>query len=494
MRKTAFFTALNFYRWLPPIVGLASFVASLWALMVYAPNFAAAVAHTQSDKLVTAILAVVAALISQSTATATGVLITRHLRWKSDQINVAFDSMTQGLSMFDGAERLVVCNSQYYEMYGLTSDDVKPGSTLSEVLAKRVAKGSFDLDPHQYRREFLDAYHDGRTTIKEVKSTGGRLLLVTNHPIKGGGWTTTHEDITERRKAEQERIGMAQQEQRRAALESAISEFRDRSEKLLESVTVNAVEMRSTAESLFGASDDTSQRAEDAAKTSNLTSLNVQSAAIAVEQLLSSISEIGRQLDQAAGVVRVASEESQVTNQDIGILAKATQRIGDVTKLIRDIAAQTNLLALNATIEAARAGEAGRGFAVVAAEVKSLAVQTATATEEISRQIAEVQNSTDRAVGAIGRITQRMQEIDGYTSGIAAAMQQQSAATSEISQNVMCATDSAKQIELALGKLAGTTVDTRQSAHKALTTSESVENTAAQIRVEVESFLTKVAI
>ena len=476
------------------VIGLASFAASFWALIAYASDLTAAVAHTQSDKIVTAILAVVAVLISQGAATSMAILITRHLRWKSDQISIAFDGMTQGLSMFDGAERLVVCNSQYYEMYGLTSEDVKPGSTLSEVLAKRVAKGSFDLDPHQYRSEFLAAYKEGRTTVKEVNSTGGRLLLVTNHPIKGGGWTTTHEDITERRKTEQERIGMAQQEQRRAAIESAIAEFRSRSESLLKTVTVSAGEMRATAASLFGESGDTSQRAESAVQTSNATSANVQSAAIAVAELSSSISEIGRQLGQAAGVVRTAADESQVTNQDIGLLAKAAQRIGDVTNLIRDIAKQTNLLALNATIEAARAGEAGRGFAVVASEVKSLAVQTAMATEEISSQIAEVQNSTDRAVGAIGRITQRMQEIDGYTTGIAGAMQQQSAATSGISENVTCAADSVRQIVSALSELAGTTVETRQSAHRALTASESVEKTAAEIRVETESFLTKVAI
>ncbi len=130
----------------------------------------------------------------------------------------------------------------------------------------------------------------------------------------------------------------------------------------------------------------------------------------------SSIAEIGRRLNQTTEVVRVAVEEAQVTNQDIGALAQGARKIGDVTKLIRNIAGQTNLLALNATIEAARAGEAGRGFAVVASEVKSLAVQTAKATEDISSQILEVQNSTDKAVEAIGRIAHRMQEIDKYTS------------------------------------------------------------------------------
>jgi methyl-accepting chemotaxis protein len=262
----------------------------------------------------------------------------------------------------------------------------------------------------------------------------------------------------------------------------------------LETVNVSAVEMRSTAASLFSASDAASQRADNAVQTSNTTSVNVQSAAIVVGELSNSISEIGRQIGQAAGVVRTATDESQVTNQDIALLAKAAQRIGDVTKLIRGIAEQTNLLALNATIEAARAGEAGRGFAIVASEVKSLAVQTATATDEISSQIAEVQNSTDRAVTAIGRIMQQMHEIDGHTTAIAGAMEQQSAATSGISENVTCAASSAQQIGAALSELAGTTVETRQSAHRALTASESVERAAAEIRIETENFLAKVAI
>jgi methyl-accepting chemotaxis protein len=252
--------------------------------------------------------------------------------------------------------------------------------------------------------------------------------------------------------------------------------------------------MRATAASLFDTSDHTSRRAESAVQTSHATSASVQSTAVAAEELSHSISEIGRQLSQTSDVVRVAVDEARVTNQDIGLLAQAAQKIGDVTKLIRNIAAQTNLLALNATIEAARAGEAGRGFAVVAAEVKSLAVQTAAATEEISSQIAEVQNSTGRAVGAIGRITQRMQEIDNYAATVSGSVQQQSAATSEISQNVTGAADSAKLIASVLSVLAGTAVETRQSAHNTLTASESVEKAAAEIRIEVERFLAKVAV
>ena len=217
--------------------------------------------------------------------------------------------------------------------------------------------------------------------------------------------------------------------------------------------------MRSTATSLFSASGHTSQRAENAVQKSNEAEANVKTAAIAVDELSNSIMEIGQRLNQTADVVRLAVGEAHATNQDIDALAQAAQKIGDVVKLIRDIAGQTNLLALNATIEAARAGEAGRGFAVVASEVKSLAVQTAKATEDISSQILQVQNSTGKAVEAIGRIAHRMREINNHTSAVAASVQQQTAATGEISQNVTSAADGAKLIVTVLSEVAGATTE-----------------------------------
>ena len=132
--------------------------------------------------------AVLAALTGQIASGVVNALARRRLERMTEQMRTAMNSMTQGLSMFDAAERLVVCNAQYYTMYNLTPADVTPGSTLSEVLAKRKAKGSFSLDPQRYREDFLVAYKTGRTTVTEVKSTGGRLYMITNHPIKGGGW------------------------------------------------------------------------------------------------------------------------------------------------------------------------------------------------------------------------------------------------------------------------------------------------------------------
>src|SRR5262249_15463735 len=158
-------------------------------------------------------------------------------------------------------------------------------------------------------------------------------------------------------------------------------------------------------------------------------STNVQTVASAAEELNASIGEIGRQVTQSAQIAGKAVSEAERTQATVRSLADGAQKIGDVVKLINDIAGQTNLLALNATIEAARAGEAGKGFAVVASEVKSLATQTAKATEEIAAQIGAIQNATGDAVGAIDGIGKTIAELSHIATAIASAVEEQGAAT-----------------------------------------------------------------
>ncbi len=177
----------------------------------------------------------------------------------------------------------------------------------------------------------------------------------------------------------------------------------------------------------------------------------MQTVAAAAEELSSSISEISRQVGQSAEIGRKAVDEARHTNDDVQGLADAAQKIGDVVSLITDIAGQTNLLALNATIEAARAGDAGKGFAVVASEVKSLATQTAKATEEIATQIAGMQEATTSAVEAIKRIG----EIDEIATSIASAVEQQGAATQEISRNAQQAAAGTQEVNGNIGGLDG---------------------------------------
>jgi len=252
--------------------------------------------------------------------------------------------------------------------------------------------------------------------------------------------------------------------------------------------------MRSTAGTLLGSSDQTSQRAESAVQAFHKASTNVETAAVAADELSQSISEISRQLTHTSDIVRLATDEARATDGEIAGLATGAKKIGDVIKLIRNIAEQTNLLALNATIEAARAGEAGRGFAVVASEVKSLAVQTAKATEDIANHILGVQNSTSGAVEAIRQIAARMQEINQYTSAVAAAVEQQNSATGEISHNVASAATGTAHVVVVLGAVAGAATETRASAEVVRDASETVETAVANLRHEVEDFLAKAAV
>ena len=427
-------------------------------------------------------------------AAAAAVLLgARRMRIRNVHTRIALDNMSQGLCMFDRNERLVVCNAPYRQMYHLSEVSTALGTTLVDLLGHRAATGTFSGDVAAYCTQLKASLADGKTTSREIPQDDGRVISAVNRPMQGGGWVATHEDVTARRAAERERLGLQQQETRRAAIEQAILAFRQRVEDHLRTVADSARTMRSTAATLLANSEQTASSSDGAVDASNEASINVETAASAADELASSIGEIGRQLASTATIVRDAVGEAQDTNAQIATLAIAADKIGDVIKLIRAIAGQTNLLALNATIEAARAGDAGKGFAVVAAEVKSLAVQTARATEDISALIKSVQGATAGAVGAIGRIATRMREIDGCATAVSTSVEQQSAATAEISQNVTGAADGAKLVVSVLADVAGAAGETRRSANEVLTASEVVEAAAAELRSEIEGFLARVA-
>jgi len=475
-------------EWRPiALVGLAGFVFAFMLLRLFFPI---GVWLGYSGIEAPLICAIAAAALSVTLA---GLAMTRLLHVQNRRLRAALDNMSDGLCMFDDKEYLVVCNRRYRELYDLPPEVAKPGRTLTNLLDYRIAHGSFTRDREQYRQEITAAMREGRTTHAEVTSEAGRTISIDNRPLPGGGWVATHDDITERRQAERERASMQEQQQRRALVEQAISAFRPRVEEHLRSVGDGAQAMRATAATLFASSGQTSQSAEGAVGASNEASTNVETAAVAADELAGSIAEIGRQLSLTTEVVGKAVNEAKSTNEQIARLAQAAQKIGDVIKLIRAIAGQTNLLALNATIEAARAGEAGKGFAVVASEVKSLAVQTAKATEDISKLIAAVQGSTGSAVSAIQRIAARMQEIDSCAGAVSAGIDQQNAATAEISQNVASAAGGAKLVVAVLAEVAGAATETRQSAEQMLTAAQAVESAAAELRQEVEGFLARVA-
>ena len=403
------------------------------------------------------------------------------------------DNLPQGLCVWSPNGRLILCNEPYIRMYDLSAHLTRRGVSLRDLIDHRIKVGSFTGNRDQYIADLLTNVSKGKT-VSRIREDHGRFISVSNRPTGDGGWVATHEDVTEQRLAELQHSSMKELEARRTEIEGAIAAFRERVESVLKSVSDAGQTMQSTAVDLLGSSEQATQRAQSAVQASREASANVATAATTATELSASIGEMGQQLTRAAKVVRVSANEAEATNQQIAGLADAAQKIGDVVQLIRDIAEQTNLLALNATIEAARAGEAGRGFAVVASEVKSLAVQTSKATEEIASQILAVQGSTATAVDAIRNIAGRMREISDYTSAVTASVEQQNAATSEISQNVAGAAQGSETVVAVLGDLAGAATATRGSVETVLTASRSVESAVARLRSEVETFLGKVAV
>ncbi len=273
----------------------------------------------------------------------------------------------------------------------------------------------------------------------------------------------------------------------------ALREHADRFEQtikgMVEIVASAATQLQSTARTMEGTANSTSQRATVVASAAEDASANVQTVAAAAEELSASIAEISCQVSQSTDTANGAVAEAEKTNDQVQGLAEAAQKIGEVVSLINDIASQTNLLALNATIEAARAGEAGKGFAVVASEVKNLANQTAKATEEISAQITGIQNATQDAVHAIQGIGSTIGEISESSSAIAAAVEEQGAATQEIARNVEQASSGTTEVTTNINEVTQQATETGNAASQVLEAAGELASQAEKLSTEVSSFL-----
>jgi methyl-accepting chemotaxis protein len=250
--------------------------------------------------------------------------------------------------------------------------------------------------------------------------------------------------------------------------------------------------LSATAGELREAAGGTKRRAGDVAAAAGQTTANVQTVAAASEELSGSVREIARQVADSAAAASSAVTQAETTNATVAALAEAASKIGDVVKLISDIAGQTNLLALNATIEAARAGEAGKGFAVVASEVKNLATQTARATEDISRQIGEVQAATRKAVGDIQGIGETIRRIHESSSAIAGAVEEQGAATGEIARNVQEAARGSQAVAATIADVDQAAGVTGAAVARVSEASATLGAQSGRLRDEVEKFLTRV--
>jgi len=292
----------------------------------------------------------------------------------------------------------------------------------------------------------------------------------------------------ENRKREEERAEEARAERRASMLELADT-FEANVMAVVEGVSGSAQEMEGAASGMAGTAEDTSQKSNVVANAAQQASSNAQMVASAAEELSASVREITGQTNQSSAAARDAVNRTENASSDIAELVDAAQKIGDVVKLINDIAEQTNLLALNATIEAARAGDAGRGFAVVASEVKSLANQTANATQEISDQVASMQQATNTAVGAMDEIKGIIGAIESTSVSIASAVEEQDASTQEIARNVSEVSSGTEEVTSNIHAVSEGATSTGTAATEVLSAAQILTQQSDELRKQVLDFL-----
>ena len=345
---------------------------------------------------------------------------------------------------------------------------LKPLAAMTATMQELASGDTMTEIPALGRRDEIGAMARSLQVFKESMIETGRLRS---------------EQDELKQQAEAERIGL---------LNAMANDFEGSVRASLDLLTESAGDMRATSQNMSTMAEEASRQTSTVANVAEQATANVQTVAAATEELSSSVSEIGRQVAQSTEIAAKAMTEANRTNATVQGLSEAAQKIGDVVKLINDIASQTNLLALNATIEAARAGDAGKGFAVVANEVKSLATQTAKATEEISTQVAAMQNVTGEAVQAIEGIGGTISTINQIATMIASAVQEQDAATREIARNVQEAAAGTGKVSTDIAGVSRTAGAAGQSATKVRTAAEQLSEQSSALRTGIDQFLANI--
>ncbi|MDX9690335.1 MAG: methyl-accepting chemotaxis protein [Alphaproteobacteria bacterium] len=288
---------------------------------------------------------------------------------------------------------------------------------------------------------------------------------------------------------EQESNRVKAEEDKRAMLSTLADNFDAEVNSSVGEVSSSAQVLQQNATNLSAAAEQTKNQSQKVEESTRSAASNISAASAAAEELAASIREITQQVGNSARVTQEAVSEVNQTNATIASLTQATEKIGTVVQLIQEIASQTNLLALNATIEAARAGEAGKGFAVVASEVKALANQTSKATDEITAQITHVQRETTNSVTAMNGVGKTIAHLNEIAATIAAAVEEQSAATQEISRSVLEASDSTQTVVQAIGEVHNAAIQTEHAAADVLQASSNLSKDSHKLKGSVEHFL-----
>ncbi len=296
----------------------------------------------------------------------------------------------------------------------------------------------------------------------------------------------------DRLRAEQEAQKQQAEAERRRMMHEMADRFESTVGEVLKGVTSSSTELQATAQALSTSAEEASRQSTVVAAASEEATQNVQTVAAATEELSASIHEIGSQVTESTRIVGNAVTQANDTNAKVQSLAEAAAKIGDVVRLINDIAGQTNLLALNATIEAARAGEAGKGFAVVASEVKVLATQTAKATDEITAQVQAIQQATQSSVVAIQGIAQTINRVNEISTAIASAVEEQGAATQEIARNVQQAAQGTTEVSSNIGSVTQVAQETGAAATQLLSSAGDLARNGTLLRSQVDGFLREV--
>ncbi len=337
----------------------------------------------------------------------------------------------------------------------------------------------------QAMRTIASGKHDtpvpGAERLDEIGSMAAAVEVFKNGLIETG-----------QLRAAQEQQRQMSENERRSTVHALAARFEESVGGVVNAVGAAASELRSTAVTMASTAEQASQQTTVVAAASEEASRNSQAVAAAIEELNASISEIAQQVNESAKVAGQAVGQATKSTAEVRSLAQAAEKIGDVVKLISEIAAQTNLLALNATIEAARAGDAGRGFAVVASEVKTLASQTSKATEEIAAQVAAIQAATLSSVEAIGGITYTIGKVSEIASAIASAVEEQGAATREISHNVAEAARGTGDVSENIIGVRDAARETGVAADQVVASAAALSEGGETLKMQVEAFLREV--